>query len=103
MRWNLKEILKGTRMALKKALSKRDKWMKDWPGQLCVTSSQMQWTADVTKALATAKERGDKKALKSMKKKQVRTHHWALWWSSLGWMTERGRERRKGREEKRRV
>lgn len=31
----------------------------------------MQWTADVTKALAVTKERGDKKALKSMKKKQV--------------------------------
>ena len=39
---------------------------------MCITSSQMQWTADVTKALATTKERGDKKALKSMKKKQVR-------------------------------
>ena len=38
---------------------------------MCITSSQMQWTADVTKALATTKERGDKKALKSMKKKQV--------------------------------
>ena len=38
---------------------------------MLITSSQMQWTADVTKALATTKERGDKKALKSMKKKQV--------------------------------
>lgn len=33
----------------------------------------MQWTLDMTKALATTKERGDKKALKSMKKKQVRS------------------------------
>lgn len=39
--------------------------------QMLITSSQMQWTADVTKALAVTKERGDKKALKSMKKKQV--------------------------------
>ena len=31
----------------------------------------MQWTADVTKALGLTKERGDKKALKSLKKKQV--------------------------------
>jgi hypothetical protein len=38
---------------------------------LCITASQIQWTADVTKALATTKERGDKRALKSMKKKQV--------------------------------
>jgi len=39
--------------------------------QLCITTSQMQWTADVTKALASTKERGDKKALKSLKRKQV--------------------------------
>ena len=32
----------------------------------------MQWTSDCTKALASTKERGDKKALKSLKKKQVR-------------------------------
>ena len=31
----------------------------------------MQWTADTTKALGLTKERGDKKALKSLKKKQV--------------------------------
>ena len=31
----------------------------------------MQWTADVTKALVTSKDRGDKKALKTLKKKQV--------------------------------
>ncbi|XP_064639639.1 dynein axonemal heavy chain 2-like isoform X2 [Lineus longissimus] len=71
MRWNLKESLKNVRVALKKNLNKRDKWMKEWAGQLCITSSQIQWTADVTKALATTKERGDKRALKSMKKKQV--------------------------------
>ena len=31
----------------------------------------MQWTADVAKALGICKDRGDKKAMKSMKKKQV--------------------------------
>lgn len=41
--------------------------------QLTITSSQMQWTSDCTKALASTKERGDKKALKSLKKKQART------------------------------
>ena len=40
--------------------------------QLTITSSQMQWTSDCTKALASTKERGDKKALKSLKKKQAR-------------------------------
>ena len=71
MRWTLKDVLKQCKVALKKSLSKRDKWVKEWPGQMLITSSQMQWTADVTKALFTTKERGDKKALKSMKKKQV--------------------------------
>ncbi|XP_014680873.1 PREDICTED: dynein heavy chain 2, axonemal-like [Priapulus caudatus] len=71
MRWTLKEQLKQTRLALKKNISKRDKWVKDWPGQLCITASQVQWTTDCTKALALTKERGDKKPLKSIKKKQV--------------------------------
>lgn len=39
--------------------------------QMVITASQIQWTADVTKCLMTAKERGDKKILKVMKKKQV--------------------------------
>ncbi|KAL8578358.1 hypothetical protein ACOMHN_031732 [Nucella lapillus] len=71
MRWTLKEVLKNTRAALKKQLTKRDKWIKDWPGQLCITSSQMQWTTDVTRALTQVKERGEKRPLKHQKKKQV--------------------------------
>lgn len=39
---------------------------------MVITASQIQWTADVSKCLATCKERGDKKYLKVMKKKQVR-------------------------------
>jgi dynein heavy chain len=34
MRWTLKEVLKNTRQALKKSLTKRDKWIKEWPGQV---------------------------------------------------------------------
>uniref|UniRef100_A0A8D0HGT5 Dynein axonemal heavy chain 2 n=1 Tax=Sphenodon punctatus TaxID=8508 RepID=A0A8D0HGT5_SPHPU len=71
MRLTLKELLRNCRLALKKMLSKRDKWVKEWPGQLVITASQIQWTQDVTKCLATCKERGDKKYLKAMKKKQV--------------------------------
>ncbi|XP_030042289.1 dynein axonemal heavy chain 2 [Microcaecilia unicolor] len=71
MRWTLKELLKNCRLALKKLSSKRDKWVKEWPGQMLITSSQIQWTTDVTKSLINAKERGDKKVLKIMKKKQV--------------------------------
>ncbi|KAL8578353.1 Dynein heavy chain 2, axonemal [Nucella lapillus] len=71
MRWTLKEVLKNCRLALKKSLTKRDKWIKEWPGQMCITASQIQWTQDVTKALTSTKERGDKRPLKSLKKKQV--------------------------------
>ncbi|XP_063042411.1 dynein axonemal heavy chain 2 [Engraulis encrasicolus] len=71
MRWSLKGSLKNCRMALIKMTGKRDKWVRDWPGQMVITASQIQWTTDVTKSLMTSKERGDKSALKSMRKKQV--------------------------------
>ncbi|XP_029784654.1 dynein heavy chain 2, axonemal [Suricata suricatta] len=71
MRATLRDLLRNCRVALKKFLNKRDKWVKEWPGQVVITASQIQWTADVTKCLMTAKERGDKKILKVMKKKQV--------------------------------
>lgn len=67
MRATLKDILRACRLDLKKNLSRREKWVKDWPGQMLITASQMQWTADCEKAL----DRGDKKGLKSLKKKQV--------------------------------
>jgi dynein heavy chain len=71
MRTTLKEILRQCKASLKKHLNKRDKWVREWPGQLCITASQMQWTADCTKALQQVKSRGDKKPLKSLKKKQT--------------------------------
>lgn len=40
--------------------------------QMLITASQIQWTTDVTKSLIAGKEKADKSALKSMKKKQVR-------------------------------
>lgn len=83
MRATLKSLLRACRLDLKKNLNKREKWVKEWPGQvitrnnkiLCnisgrqmlITSSQIQWTSDCEKALG----RGDKKGLKSLKKKQV--------------------------------
>ncbi|XP_048653960.1 dynein axonemal heavy chain 2 isoform X2 [Marmota marmota marmota] len=71
MRVTLRDLLRSCRMALRKFLNKRDKWVKEWAGQMVITASQIQWTADVTKCLLTAKDRGDKKILKVMKKKQV--------------------------------
>ncbi|XP_077326811.1 dynein axonemal heavy chain 2 [Lithobates pipiens] len=75
MRWSLKELLRNCRLALKKMSNKRDKWVKEWAGQMLITASQIQWTTDVTKSLMTAKERADKKFLKIMKKKQVSVLH----------------------------
>ncbi|XP_059574595.1 dynein axonemal heavy chain 2 isoform X3 [Alligator mississippiensis] len=75
MRWTLRDLLRNCRLALKKMLTKRDKWVKEWAGQLVIAASQMQWTADVTKCLLTCKERGDRKFLKVMKKKQVSLLH----------------------------
>ena len=37
MRWTLKEILKQCKNALKKLISKREKWVKEWPGQMTIT------------------------------------------------------------------
>jgi dynein heavy chain len=66
MRATLKMVLLNCLATMKKV--KRDKWVKDWPGQMIITASQIGWTADVTKALLDA-EAGDKNALDLMKKK----------------------------------
>ncbi|EDV25795.1 uncharacterized protein TRIADDRAFT_23475 [Trichoplax adhaerens] len=71
MRMNLRDYLKRCRNELKKNLNKREKWVREWAGQLVIVASQMQWTADVTKALNSVKDSGEKKALKSLKKKQI--------------------------------
>ena len=71
MRVTLKEELKKCKANLRRMLSKRDKWIKEHPGQMCISASQIQWTGDVTKALGLVKERGDQKPLKSLKKKQI--------------------------------
>lgn len=67
MQATLKDVLRACRLDLKKYLTKRDKWIGNWPGQMLITASQIQWTGDCEKAL----DRGDKKGLKSMRKKQV--------------------------------
>lgn len=46
--------------------------------QVIITASQIQWTADCEKAL----DRGDKKGLKSIRKKQVTSNGWL----NSGWV-----------------
>lgn len=68
MRVSLKKLLVGTLGALTKA--KKDKWIKEWPGQLLISAGLIQWTQDCTKALMEA-EKGDEGSLKELKKKQM--------------------------------
>ncbi|KAJ3217500.1 Dynein heavy chain 2, axonemal [Dinochytrium kinnereticum] len=68
MRITLRKLLIGCILALKKA--KKDKWIKDWPGQLLITAGLISWTLDCTKALQDV-EKGDKHALKTLRKKQI--------------------------------
>nr|CAD7395754.1 unnamed protein product [Timema poppensis] len=70
MRLTLREQLKLCRASLRKNLNKRDKWLKDWPGQLCITSSQIQWTTDCTRTLLQCKMMEAKKPLKKLRRKQ---------------------------------
>ncbi|XP_035806180.2 dynein axonemal heavy chain 2 [Amphiprion ocellaris] len=67
----LKESLSNCLVHLKRTEGPRDKWVKEWPGQVTITASQIKWTSDVTQALMRCKEKGDKSSLKSVKRKQV--------------------------------
>ncbi|RLN66518.1 hypothetical protein BBP00_00002156 [Phytophthora kernoviae] len=49
---------------------KKEKWIKDFPGQLLITCGQTAWTNECIKALNEV-AKGEKKALKQLKKKWV--------------------------------
>jgi dynein heavy chain len=70
MRGTLRRLLLGCIGAQKK--SKRDRWVKEWPGQLTIVASQITWTGECTKALGE-QEKGEKHALRSLKKRQMST------------------------------
>ncbi|VDM31109.1 unnamed protein product [Hydatigera taeniaeformis] len=70
MRKTLRDLLRDCRLVMKKASVKREKVVKEWPGQICIATSQIQWTADVTKALIMVNRRHDKKPLRMIRKKQ---------------------------------
>ena len=52
--------------------TKREKWIKDWPGQMTLTSGQVAWTVECTKALHAISD-GTKSAMRQAKKKQANT------------------------------
>ncbi|KAL0267127.1 UNVERIFIED_CONTAM: hypothetical protein PYX00_009482 [Menopon gallinae] len=70
MRLTLRAEIKITRASLRKMMSKRDKWIKEQPGQLCITSSQIQWTSDCTRTLMHCKMMEAKAPLKKLRTKQ---------------------------------
>lgn len=55
MRVTLREVLRQCRTGLRKMLAKRDRWVKEWPGQPGITSTQIQWTSDCTRTLLHCK------------------------------------------------
>ncbi|VDN19038.1 unnamed protein product [Dibothriocephalus latus] len=70
MRKTLRDLLRDIRPVMKKASIRRERVIKEWSGQICLTCSQIQWTADVTRALVMVAQRHDKKPLRNMRKKQ---------------------------------
>ncbi|KAJ3127608.1 Dynein heavy chain 2, axonemal, partial [Nowakowskiella sp. JEL0407] len=68
MRVTLRRLLMGCLVGLKKA--KKDKWLAAWPGMLLIVAGLITWTLECTKALEET-EKGDKHAMKTIKKKQI--------------------------------
>ncbi|CAF5218386.1 unnamed protein product [Rotaria magnacalcarata] len=71
MQITVKEYLKNSLIALKVQLKKRDKWIKDWPSQCCVTASEIEWTSTTAKALLTCQADESLKPLKILFRTQV--------------------------------
>ena len=64
----LRKQIQGTVSSFK---GKKDKWVRDWPGQLLIVKGKMEFTAMCHKALIKI-QAGNKKALKQVKKKQIK-------------------------------
>lgn len=71
MQITVREYLKNSLSALKLHLKKRDKWIKDWPSQCCVTASEIEWTSATTKALLMCQADGNIKPLRQLFRTQV--------------------------------
>ncbi|KAL6262835.1 hypothetical protein P5V15_005625, partial [Pogonomyrmex californicus] len=70
MRVTLREVLRQCWTALRKMLAKRDRWVKEWPGQPGITSTQIQWTSDCTRTLLYCKMANSRNPLRKLRKKQ---------------------------------
>lgn len=66
----MKEKLKLTRASLRKLSGNRELWLSQWPGQMLLTTCQIQWTTECTRSLIHCKMVDQKKPLRKLKKKQ---------------------------------
>ncbi|CAL7938030.1 unnamed protein product [Xylocopa violacea] len=70
MRTSLREVLRHCRTALRKMTARRDRWVKEWPSQPGITSTQIQWTNDCTRTLLHCKLVDSRKPLRKLRKRQ---------------------------------
>jgi len=68
----MRERLKLTRGSLKKLIGNREKWISLWPGQMVLTTAQIQWTTECTRSLIHCSMVDQKKPLRKLKKKQIK-------------------------------
>lgn len=64
-------VAKQCGLTLQAHRGKKEKWIKDWPGQLLITVGAIAWTSECTRALENMMKGNNKSALKQAKKKQV--------------------------------
>lgn len=70
MRVTLKIQLRDTLIMLRKMSASRDRWLEKYPGQLCLTTCQMQWTTNCTRSLLICDYLKNRKPLKKLRRKQ---------------------------------
>jgi dynein heavy chain len=64
---SVKKVMGGSVQAFR---GKKEKWIKEWPGQMLIATGKIQWTQDCARALESV-AKGNSKALRQLKKKQV--------------------------------
>ncbi|KRF99792.1 uncharacterized protein Dwil_GK28252, partial [Drosophila willistoni] len=68
----MRKVLKLTRGSLKKLIGNREKWISLWPGQLVLTTTQIQWTTECTRSLIHCNMVDQKKPLRKLRRKQIK-------------------------------
>ena len=64
-------VAKQCSLTLQAYRGKKDKWIREWPGQMLITVGLISWTAECTRALDLIMKGNNKSALKQAKKKEI--------------------------------